>query len=96
MSEEQAKELQAAELLIATKTRLGKVVPAYAKQIVAGERRDGGRAGNELFTMLAQTSKSNRAKLFAETPELRTWYDEYALANQDSLVAVLATEAALV
>ncbi|AGS81901.1 hypothetical protein O152_gp017 [Pseudomonas phage PaBG] len=65
---------EAAQHLINLKTRLGKSVPAYAKEIVAGERASGERAEKELLDALNQMRNTKRAEVFKADPELAAWY----------------------
>lgn len=79
----------AAKLLVVTKTKLGKVVPQYAKEIVAGTRVAGERAAMELSIMLCQMRDTNRSKLLQEDKELKTWFEAYVKAHQTDKLHVI-------
>jgi hypothetical protein len=80
----------AAKFLVLVKTSLGKVVPQYAKEIVAGIRAANDRAANELSIMLCQMANRSKDKLFAEIEGLKAWFDAYVTAHQkDKLHVVL-------
>lgn len=81
---------QAAQFLIDLKTRLGKSVPTYAKEIVAGQRESGERASNELFVVLNQMRSTKREEIFKSTPDLKAWYDKYRADNKDSVAVVVS------
>lgn len=72
----------AAKLLIAVKTKLGKVVPEYAKEIVAGTRAVNDRAATELSTLLCQINAKTRSLLLHGNPELKTWFEAYVKVHQ--------------
>lgn len=81
---------EAAKLLVAVKTKLGKVVPQYSKEIVAGTRVAGDRAAMELSIMLCQMNAKQQSRLLAEDKELKTWFEAYVSAHQkDKLHVVL-------
>lgn len=79
----------AAKFLILAKTRLGKVVPQYAKEICAGTRTANDRAANELSIMLCQMADRSKDKLFAEIEGLKTWFDAYVKAHQEDKLHVV-------
>lgn len=80
----------AAKLLVAVKTKLGKAVPQYAKEIVAGTRVANHRAADELSVMLCQMADKSKDKLFAEHKDLKPWFEAYVKAHQsDKLHVVL-------
>jgi len=79
----------AAKLLVRTKTKLGKVVPQYAKDIVAGTRTAGDRAAMELSIMLCQMRDTNRSRLLHDDAELKTWFEAYVKAHQEDKLHVI-------
>lgn len=81
---------QAAQFLIDLKTRLGKAVPAYAKEIVAGQRESGDRAPKELFVALSQMRSTTRESIFKDVPDLKAWYDKYRADNASSAAVVVS------
>jgi len=67
---------QAANLLIWTKTRLGRKVPDYPKKILADKATasEQKRAPTELLQTLSQIRDSDRKRLFVENPKLEQWF----------------------
>lgn len=73
----------AAQILVTVKTGLGKVVPDYAKKIVASNNAEGAnaiRVVRETRDLLAQMRSTTREKIFDQNSEIRDWYYE----NQES------------
>lgn len=79
----------AAKLLVAVKTKLGKAVPQYAKEIVAGTRVANHRAADELSVMLCQMADKSKDKLFAEHKDLKPWFEAYVKAHQNDKLHVV-------
>lgn len=80
---------EAAKLLVAVKTKLGKTVPQYAKEIVAGTRVAGDRAAMELSIMFCQMNDKQRYRLMDEDKELKTWFEAYVSAHQKDKLHVI-------
>lgn len=72
---------EAAQLLINLKTRLGKSAPAYAKEIVAGQRESGERVEKELLDALNQMRNTKRAEVFKADPLMAAWYNKHNVKN---------------
>ncbi len=80
---------EAAQHLINLKTRLGKSVPAYAKEIVAGQRESGERVNTELYSALAQMRNTKRDAIFKEDAALAKWYKDFAANNPNNMAVAV-------